>query len=141
MGVHPLGVDAGELTSRAAEPDVLARVATLAEAARGRKLIVRIDRTELSKNIVRGLAAYRELLIAHPEWRGRVMHLAFAYPSRHDLPEYREYTATVQRVASDISPQFATHDWDPLILPVHPAHPPSLPPHRPPNLLLVNPNR
>src|SRR5262249_2724023 len=75
VGVHPLGVDGGELPSRAAEPDVQARVAALAENARGRKLIVRIDRTELSKNIVRGLAAYRELLIAHPEWRGRVTHL------------------------------------------------------------------
>ena len=57
-----------------------------------RQLIVRIDRTELSKNIVRGLAAYWELLVNRPERRGRVVHLAFAYPSRHDLPEYREYT-------------------------------------------------
>ena len=37
---------------------------------------------------------------AHPEWRGRVVHVAFAYPSRHDLPEYREYTAPVQRLAA-----------------------------------------
>ena len=141
IGVHPLGVDAGELTSRAAEPDVLARVATLAEAARGRKLIVRIDRTELSKNIVRGLAAYRELLIAHPEWRGRVMHLAFAYPSRHDLPEYREYTATVQRVASEISAEFGTEDWDPLILHVDDDYARSLAAYRLADVLLVNPIR
>ena len=93
-----------------------ARVAALAEAAGGRKLIVRIDRTELSKNIVRGLAAYRELLVTHPEWHGRVMHLAFAYPSRHDLPEYREYTAAVQRLAREIDDEFGTGDWDPLIL-------------------------
>ena len=116
IGVHPLGVDAAELTARAAEPDVLARVAALAEAAGDRKLIVRIDRTELSKNIVRGLAAYRELLATHPEWHGRVIHLAFAYPSRHDLPEYREYTARVQRMAREISEEFGTGDWDPLIL-------------------------
>ena len=74
----------------------------LAEATAGTKLIVRVDRTELSKNIARGLAAYRELLIAHPEWRGRVIHVAFAYPSRTDLPEYRAYTASVQRLAREI---------------------------------------
>jgi trehalose 6-phosphate synthase len=141
IGVHPLGVDAGELISRAAEPDVQARAASLSEAARGRKLIVRIDRTELSKNIVRGLAAYRELLIAHPEWRGRVMHLAFAYPSRHDLPEYREYTASVQRVASEISAEFGTDDWDPLILAVDDDYARSLAAYRLADVLLVNPIR
>jgi trehalose 6-phosphate synthase len=141
IGVHPLGVDADELSSRAAEPDVQARVATLAEAARGRKLIVRIDRTELSKNIVRGLAAYREMLITHPEWRGRVMHLAFAYPSRHDLPEYREYTASVQRVASEISAEFGTEDWDPVILHVDDDYARSLAAYRLADVLLVNPIR
>ncbi len=141
IGVHPLGVDAGELISRAAEPDVQARVATLAEVARGQKLIVRIDRTELSKNIVRGLAAYRELLIAHPEWRGQVTHVAFAYPSRHDLPEYREYTASVQRVASEISTEFGTEDWDPLILQVDDDYARSLAAYRLADVLLVNPIR
>ncbi len=141
IGVHPLGVDAGELTARAAEPDVLARVATLAEAAGGRKLIVRIDRTELSKNIIRGLAAYRELLTTHPDWHGRVIHLAFAYPSRHDLPEYREYTARVQRLAREISEEFGTGDWDPLILAVDDDYARSLAAYRLADVLLVNPVR
>jgi trehalose 6-phosphate synthase len=99
IGVHPLGVDADELTARAAEPDVQDRITALAESAGGTRLIVRVDRTELSKNIARGLAAYRELLISHPEWLGRVTHVAFAYPSRTDLPEYRAYTESVQRLA------------------------------------------
>jgi trehalose 6-phosphate synthase len=141
IGVHPLGVDAGELTARAAEPDVMARVATLAEAAGSRKLIVRIDRTELSKNIIRGLAAYRELLTTHPEWHGRVMHLAFAYPSRHDLPEYREYTARVQRMAREISEEFGTGDWDPLTLAVDDDYARSLAAYRLADVLLVNPIR
>ena len=85
-----------------------------------------MDRTELSKNIVRGLAAYRELLITHPEWRGQVTHLAFAYPSRHDLPEYREYTARVQRMAGEIEDEFGTDAWNPLILQVNDDYPRSL---------------
>jgi trehalose 6-phosphate synthase len=141
IGVHPLGVDAADLTARASQPDVMARIATLAETARGRKLIVRIDRTELSKNIVRGLAAYRELLVSYPQWRGRVVHLAFAYPSRHDLPEYREYTASVQRMAAEISEEFGTDDWDPLILQVDDDYPRSLAAYRLADVLLVNPIR
>jgi trehalose 6-phosphate synthase len=141
LGVHPLGVDAAELTSRASQPDVLSRIGMLAETARGRKLIVRIDRTELSKNIVRGLAAYKELLVSYPQWRGRVVHLAFAYPSRHDLPEYREYTASVQRMAAEISEEFGTEDWDPLILQVDDDYPRSLAAYRLADVLLVNPIR
>jgi trehalose 6-phosphate synthase len=141
IGVHPLGVDAAELISRTAEPDVQARVAALAEQAGGRRLIVRIDRTELSKNIVRGLAAYRELLRGYPQWRGKVMHLAFAYPSRHDLPEYREYTAAVQRLAADISDEFGTSDWEPLVLQVNDDYARSLAAYRLAEVLLVNPIR
>jgi trehalose 6-phosphate synthase len=141
IGVHALGVDAGELARRSAEPDVQARVAVLTEAAGGRKLIVRIDRTELSKNIVRGLAAYRELLSTRPQWRGQVVHLAFAYPSRHDLPEYREYTASVQRVAREISDEFGTDDWDPIILQVNDDYARSLAAYRLADVLLVNPIR
>ena len=141
IGVHALGVDADELTRRAAEPDVAARLAELKDLAAGRKLIVRIDRTELSKNILRGLAAYRELLVSRPQWRGRVMHLAFAYPSRTDLAEYREYTAAVQELAAQIEAEFATPDWMPLVVRVDDDYARSLASYRVADVLLVNPIR
>jgi trehalose 6-phosphate synthase len=141
IGVHALGVDAGQLRDRAAEPDVRAQAAELAELAGGRKLIVRIDRTELSKNILRGLAAYRELLVSWPQWRGRVMHLAFAYPSRTDLAAYREYAAAVQELAGQIEAEFATDDWTPLIVQADDDYARSLAGYRVADVLLVNPVR
>jgi len=141
IGVHPLGVDADQLRDRASRRDVLSRRAALIDATEGRKLIVRVDRTELSKNIVRGLEAYRELLRTHPEWLGNVVHLAFAYPSRHDLPEYREYTAAVQRLAHQIEDEFAEPGWNPLILEVNDDYPRSLAACRIADVMLVNPIR
>ncbi|GAA2616882.1 trehalose-6-phosphate synthase [Actinomadura fulvescens] len=141
IGVHGLGIDGESLRRRAAEPDVTARAEALREQVGDRRLIVRVDRTELSKNIVRGLAAYREMLTNHPEWRGRVVHLAFAYPSRHDLPEYREYTAAVQRMAGQIVDEFGTPDWDPLILQVNDDFPRSLAAYGLADVLVVNPIR
>ncbi|HXA57785.1 MAG TPA: trehalose-6-phosphate synthase [Streptosporangiaceae bacterium] len=141
VGVYGLGVDGAELRARAAEPDVAARAQALRAQVGDRQLIVRIDRTELSKNIVRGLAAYWEMLINHPEWRGRVVHLAFAYPSRHDLPEYREYTASVQRMADEINDEFGTDTWEPLILQVNDDYPRSLAAYGMADVLLVNPIR
>jgi trehalose 6-phosphate synthase len=141
VAVHPLGVDAPALRERARAGDVQAHVSTLAAAAAGRKLIVRVDRTELSKNIVRGLAAYRELLATRPQWRGRVVHLAFAYPSRSALAEYRAYTDRVRRLAREITEEFGTPDWDPLILEVKDDYPRSLAACAVADVLLVNPVR
>jgi trehalose 6-phosphate synthase len=141
VGVHALGVDAGDLRQRGAAADVQAQLTALTAACGDRKVIVRVDRTELSKNIVRGLLAYRELLVTHPEWHGRVTHVALAYPSRHDLPEYREYTASVQRLASEIEDEFGTDDWAPLLLAVNDDYPRSLAAYRLADVLLVNPIR
>ena len=141
VGVHPLGVDAPALRERARAADVRAHVSTLRAAAGGRKLIVRVDRTELSKNIVRGLVAYRELLATRPQWRGRVVHLAFAYPSRSALAEYRAYTDRMRRLAQEITEEFGTVDWNPLILEVKDDYPRSLAACAVADVLLVNPVR
>ncbi|MDX6229981.1 MAG: trehalose 6-phosphate synthase [Frankiales bacterium] len=141
VAVHGLGVDAELLRARGAQPDVEARLRVLRERVGDRRVVLRIDRTELSKNIVRGLAAYRELLRDHPEWRGKVIHLAFAYPSRHDLPEYREYTAAVQRIAQEIQDEFGTEDWVPLLLEVNDDFTRSLAAYRLADVVVVNPIR
>jgi len=141
VAVHPLGVDPVGLRGRADEEDVRAHATALAEGAMGRQLIVRVDRTELSKNIVRGLAAYRELLVTRPEWRGRVTHLAFAYPSRSGLAEYRAYTEGVRELARSINDEFRTADWEPVVLEVKDDYARSLAACRVADVLLVNPIR
>ncbi len=141
VSVLPLGIDPGELHRRAAEPDVQGRLPLLRELVGDRQLILRIDRTELSKNIVRGLEAYRELLRTRPQWRQQVVHLALAYPSRHDLPEYREYTGAVQRVAREVNEEFAVPGWLPVHLEVRDDYPRSLAAYSLADVLLVNPLR
>ncbi|NEC89059.1 trehalose-6-phosphate synthase [Streptomyces sp. SID12501] len=143
IGVHGLGADADFLRRRAHEPDVEERMAALrAEIGGvGRKTIVRVDRTELSKNIVRGLLAYRQLLEDRPEWRERVVHVAFAYPSRQDLAVYRDYTAEVQRVADAINKEYGTATWTPVVLHVKDDFARSLAAYRLADVALVNPIR
>jgi trehalose 6-phosphate synthase len=141
VGLYPLGTAEAEIRERAAESDVEDALAHLRDLVGDRLVISRVDRTELSKNIVRGLFAYRELLRSRPEWRGRIVHVAWAYPSRHDLPEYREYTAMVQRVGRQIEEEFGTDDWDPLLLEVADDYPGSLAALRLADVLLVNPVR
>jgi trehalose 6-phosphate synthase len=142
IGLHGLGADADFLRRRAHEADVEERITALrAEIGEGRKTIVRVDRTELSKNIVRGLLAYRQLLTDHPEWRERVVHVAFAYPSRQDLAVYRDYTAEVQRLAGEINDEYGTPGWTPVVLHVKDDFARSLAAYRLADVALVNPIR
>ncbi|MER7057574.1 MULTISPECIES: trehalose-6-phosphate synthase [unclassified Streptomyces] len=147
IGVHGLGADADFLRRRSHEADVDERMAALrAEIGAGpdgsaRRTVVRVDRTELSKNIVRGLLAYRELLTGRPQWRERVVHVAFAYPSRQDLAVYRDYTAEVRRVADSINAEFGTAGWTPVVLHVKDDFARSLAAYRLADVALVNPVR
>ncbi|WBB64036.1 trehalose-6-phosphate synthase [Streptomyces sp. WMMC500] len=143
VDVHALGADAEFLRERSRRPDVEERMAALREQIGGvdRKVLVRVDRTELSKNIVRGLLAYRRLLEARPEWRGRVVKLAFAYPSRQDLPVYRDYTAEVRRLAAEINEEYGTAGWQPVVLHVEDDFARSLAAYRLADVALVNPLR
>jgi trehalose 6-phosphate synthase len=147
VGVHGLGADADFLRERAHESDVDERMAALREEigaapdGGARRTIVRVDRTELSKNIVRGMLAFRQLLEDRPEWRERVVHVAFAYPSRQDLEVYREYTAQVRRLAEEINARYGTPDWTPVVLHVKDDFARSLAAYRLADVALVNPIR
>jgi trehalose 6-phosphate synthase len=147
IGVHGLGADADFLRKRAHEADVDERMAALREEigtapdGSARKAIVRVDRTELSKNIVRGLLAYRQLLDDHPEWRERVAHVAFAYPSRQDLAVYREYMTEVRRLSEEINSRYGTPGWTPVVLNLKDDFARSLAAYRLADVALVNPIR
>ncbi|GAA0627027.1 trehalose-6-phosphate synthase [Streptomyces crystallinus] len=142
VGVHGLGADAEFLRARSHEADVEERMASLREEiGAGRRTIVRVDRTELSKNIVRGLLAYRQLLQERPEWRERVVHVAFAYPSRQDLAVYRSYTEEVSRLAASINSTYGTPGWTPVVLHVKDDFARSLAAYRLADVALVNPIR
>ncbi|MFI7383461.1 trehalose-6-phosphate synthase [Streptomyces sp. NPDC049813] len=142
IGVHGLGADADFLRERASRPDVEERLAALREqVGEGRKVIVRVDRTELSKNIVRGLHAYELLLETRPDLREQVVHVAFAYPSRQDLAVYRDYTDEVARVAEAINSRFGTPSWTPVVLHVQDDFARSLAAYRLADVALVNPIR
>jgi trehalose 6-phosphate synthase len=103
-----------------------------------RLVIGRVDRTELSKNVRRGLLAFRELLRTYPDWRGRVVHWVYNNPSREDLPAYREYTADIERLAQDLNDEFGTENWTPVQLDIVDDYPAALALLRRTDVLFVN---
>ena len=100
---HPISIDVAEFDELRQSEAVLAAEARL---DRPEKLIVRVDRTDPSKNIVRGLRAFGILLDEHPEWRGRVKLLARLDPSRETIAEYVEYRAAIEKEAAAVSARY-----------------------------------
>ena len=107
-------------------------------AARPEKLIVRVDRTDPSKNIVRGFKAFGLLLDEHPEWHERVTLLALLDPSRQSIPEYIDYRAALEREADEINRRFGTPGWLPVDLRVEDDFPSSIAAYKQFDVLFVN---
>jgi trehalose 6-phosphate synthase len=136
--VFPLGTDPEEMHRLGGRRIVDSEVRVLDGVVGDRQLIGRVDRTELSKNVYRGLLAYRELLRTRPDWRGRVVHAVYNNPSREDLPAYREYTARIERLAEEINDEFATDEWTPLVFDIGDDYPAALAIMRRTDVVFVN---
>ena len=81
-------------------------------------MVLRVDRIEPAKNLLRGFWAFDEMLHMRPELRGEVVLLALAYASRSSLPEYLAYGAEVEHAAQRVNDTWGTDDWAPIILDV-----------------------
>jgi trehalose 6-phosphate synthase len=134
---RPISVDPQEFADLATSPAVLSEEQTILDTRR-EHLILRVDRTDPSKNVVRGLRAYELFLEAHPELHRRVQMLAFLDPSRQDIPEYAEYLAAIQRAARTVNDRFQTVDWVPLDLQIADNFAQSVAAYKQYDVLLVN---
>jgi trehalose 6-phosphate synthase len=144
--VAPLGLDVDGVTNEAAAEGVASAAAALRAEVGGRRVVARADRMEPSKNIVRGMLAFEELLVARPEWRGQVVHVVCTYPSRQGLAEYLAYAADVEHTAERINHAFGTSDevgggWSPIVLSVSDDYARSLAALTLSDVLLLNPVR
>jgi trehalose 6-phosphate synthase len=114
--VYPISIDIQALEDIAHTEASDEHLADLDERLGGGQLVLRVDRTDPSKNIVRGFTAYDLMLSEHPELHGEVQFLALLQPSRQDVPEYAAYLAEIGAAAASVNARFGTGDWQPVDL-------------------------
>jgi trehalose 6-phosphate synthase len=134
---HPVSVDAAEFEELAQSEAVLAAEQELV-ARRPEQLILRVDRTDPSKNIVRGFRAFELYLDSHPERHKRVGMLALLDPSRQDIPEYSEYLGAVQREARRVNDRFQQNGWTPIEVVIEDNFPAAIAGYKQFDVLFVN---
>jgi trehalose 6-phosphate synthase len=112
---YPLPID-HEATRRLAKS---ARVAQFEQELLRRRrdhLILRVDRADLSKNVLRGFSAFDLFLEQHPEFSERVTFVAQLMPSRTDVPQYAEYLERIEALVAVVNHRHGTPDWMPIQL-------------------------
>ncbi|MEX2598943.1 MAG: trehalose-6-phosphate synthase [Dehalococcoidia bacterium] len=110
---YPISIDVEEVRQIATSP----RAADYEERLKpllGEQTIVRVDRAEPSKNIVRGFNAYEILLERHPELHRKVQFLAFLVPSRTHIRQYQRYVDEIDTAVKHVNERFGTDDWKPV---------------------------
>ena len=139
VGVYPVGVDVELLRSQADQLAVSEAARRIDELVGDRTMLLRVDRTELSKNILRGFIAYERLLERRGDLHGRIVQLALLTPSRRAIPEYIEYMRACIARAEHINERFSTPDWQPLVVDESDDFPATLAAYRRYDVLVVNP--
>jgi trehalose 6-phosphate synthase len=115
---YPLAVDAERL-HRAAESEEVAEAEREVLERRREHLIIRVDRADLSKNVLRGFTAFDAFLQQHPEFREEVTFVAHLQPSRTDVPEYAEYLERIEALVAVVNHRHGTTDWMPIDLRIY----------------------
>ena len=101
-------------------------------------LILRVDRADLSKNVLRGFTAFDTFLTQHPEFLEKVTFVAHLQPSREDVPEYAEYLERIEALVAVVNHRHGTTDWMPIDLRVYENFHDALARYRHFDLLMVN---
>ena len=133
---YPISIDPHEFEELAGSEAVLEQE-ELVKSLPG-KLLLRVDRTDLSKNVVRGFEAFGRMLERHPETKGNVTFLAQLQPSRGDIPEYAAYMEAVGRTAEEVNEKYGTDGWTPIQLFMMDNFPRSVAAYKNYDVLLVN---
>ena len=115
---YPISIVVEAIRELAATPEVAEHAAALTEAfcVGDRQLVLRVDRTDPSKNIVRGFEAFATMLEDHPELAGKVSFLALLQPSRQDVPEYADYLAEIGAIVARVNAAHGAEGYQPIDL-------------------------
>ncbi len=135
---YPLAVDAERL-KRAAESEEVAEAEREVLERRREYLIIRVDRADLSKNVLRGFTAFDTFLAQHPEFREKVTFVAHLQPSRQDVPEYQEYLERIEALVAVVNHRHGTTDWMPIDLRIYENFNDAVARYKHCDLLMVNP--
>lgn len=134
----PISIDVNAIEAMSETEEVNEYQKEISRQVDGKKMILRVDRLEPSKNIIRGFQAYESLLENHSEYRGKVIFMAYLIPSRVGVEEYQNYLDEIMVTVGRINAHYGSSDWEPIRLLVGENYPRAVAAMKMYDVLLVN---
>ena len=110
----PMGIDYEKFAQANKLPAVKIAVKQYKRRYRGRKLIVAIDRLDISKGLVERLQAYQTLLQQNLRLHGKIIFCMVAAPSRTEIKAYQDLKIRLEKLITDINTTHGTSNWQPI---------------------------
>ncbi len=112
--VSPVGVNADEWQQRAEDPKVLEMADGIRQGAKGRKLLLAVDRLDYTKGLLRRLTAFEELLATGSVRADEVVLFQVAVLSRGDIAAYETVKGQAEELVGRINSIYGNFDTVPI---------------------------
>ena len=79
-----------------------------------KKIIISVDRMDITKGIPERLRAFERFLEKYPQWRKKIIYILIASPSRTHILNYQKLKKNVDELVGKINGRFSTLNWTPI---------------------------
>ncbi|MDB5183281.1 MAG: hypothetical protein JWO47_1065 [Candidatus Saccharibacteria bacterium] len=110
----PIGIDYAKFAEANKSRKVRKAVRKLRRKHKHHKVIVTVDRLDITKGFVERLTAYKTLLKKNPQLHKKVVMLMLAIPTRGEIKAYQDLRAQVEALVVEINESFGTPRWKPI---------------------------
>ncbi|KAF8730149.1 hypothetical protein HU200_017120 [Digitaria exilis] len=114
--ILPVGIDMGQLRSVVSAPETGDVVRRVAETYKGRRLMIGVDDVDLFKGIGLKFLAMEQLLVDHPELRGRAVLVQIANPARSEGRDVQGVQDEAKAISARVNARFGTPGYTPIVL-------------------------
>ncbi|MGI6457476.1 MAG: bifunctional alpha,alpha-trehalose-phosphate synthase (UDP-forming)/trehalose-phosphatase [bacterium] len=114
VDAFPMGIDYHKFADAIQLDEVRQEVDRIREELGDRKLILSVDRLDYTKGIPERMEAYDTFLEKYPDYRGKVVLVMVAVPSRTKVPTYMNLRERVDRLVGRINGKYGVIGWSPV---------------------------
>jgi trehalose 6-phosphate synthase/phosphatase len=116
VGIFPIGIDPEVFEQALASNEVKAKIDNmLASKFKGKKVLLGVDRLDYIKGVPHKLMAFETLLARHPEWKGKVVLVQIAVPSRTEVEEYKKLITQTNELVGRINGKYSSVEYSPIV--------------------------
>lgn len=115
VGIFPIGIDPTAFTTALETQSVRDGIANLSSKFSGKKVLLGVDRLDYIKGIPHKLMAFETLLARHPEWKGKVVLIQIAVPSRTQVEAYKELITQTNELVGRINGKYSSFEYSPIV--------------------------